>query len=774
MIKTTPKLSLIASVITVTLALSACKPTTQETKSPESPQQLATTTQTAETSIEAKIDALLAQMTLAEKIGQTALRGTSSREKGKVSDELLAKVRSGQIGAFLNVMNAENVDELQRVAVEESRLGIPLIFSRDVVHGFKTIFPIPLGLAASWNKEAAYNASRIAAEEATTAGIRWTFAPMVDISRDARWGRIAESLGEDPYLASELTKAMVNGFQTDDLSQPNTMAATVKHFAAYGAAEGGRDYATVSMSEQDLRDVYLPPFKAAADVGAASFMNAFNEVNGVPATGNRFLLQDILRDEWQYDGFVVSDWNSVIEMIAHGYAKDEKEAAYRAAWAGMDMEMTSKTYDKHLTELIKEGRIDEKRLDEFVRNILRIKFKLGLFDKPYRRQDGEDKILSAEHKAKAKQAAIESMVMLKNNKQTLPLNKSINNLALIGPLADAPHDQMGTWVFDGRGENSITPRTTLTKMLGDRLHFAKGLKISRTRTNEGFADAIAAAKKSDAIVFVAGEESILSGEAHSRANINLPGAQEELILELAKLDKPLILVIMAGRPITLGNILESVDAVLFAWHPGTMAGPALTDLLFGDASPSGRLPVTWPKEVGQIPIYYNHKNTGRPPEPEKFVQMYDIPVGAWQSSLGNDSHYLDAGYLPQYPFGYGLSYSNFKYGKASLSTNTIKMEESLIASITITNTGKVTATETVQLYIRDLFADITRPVRELKGYERVELAAGESKTVSFTLSTDDLAFHNQQMEKVTEPGDFHLWIAPNAASGEQLTFTVTK
>lgn len=726
----------------------------------------------ADATTESKIDALVARMTLEEKIGQTALRGTSSRERGRVSEELLDRVRGGEVGAFLNVTSIENVDALQNAAVNESRLGIPLVFARDVIHGYRTIFPVPIGMASSWSPDLVETATRVSAEEATLAGIRWTFAPMIDISRDARWGRIAESLGEDPYLSSALARAMVRGFQGDDLARQNSMAATAKHFAAYGAAEGGRDYNTVSMSEQDLREIYLPPFKAAAEEGAASFMTSFNEVNGVPATGNRFLLQQVLRDEWGYDGMVVSDWDSTIEMIAHGFARDEKEAAFLSARAGLDMEMTSQSYERHLAELVREERISEAQLDEFVRNVLRMKFRLGLFENPHRRPADDETILSPAHLAMATDAAMQSMVLLRNENHVLPLDESRQTIALIGPMADAPHDQLGTWVFDSHEDDSVTPLQSLTARLGDRLNYAPGLEISRTKSRDGFDEALRVAADSDVIVFVGGEESILSGEAHSRADIRLPGAQEALLLELAKLNKPIVLVVMAGRPIVLANVLDSVDAVLMAWHPGTMAGDALSGLLFGDESPSGRLPITWPKAVGQIPIYYNHKNTGRPPEPDEFVQLDDIPVGAWQSSLGNDSHYLDIGYLPEFPFGFGLTYSDFEYSDVSLSRSSISMDETLTASATVRNVGEVQATEVVQLYIHDLFGATTRPVRELQGFERITLAPGASATVEFTIRTEQLSFYDEELNEIVEPGDFHVWIAPDAARGAPARFTL--
>ena len=734
---------------------------------------MATQTPTSE-QIEAKVDQILSKMTLEEKIGQTAMRGTSSRDKGPLKKELTDMVARGGAGAFLNVMIPENVDELQRIAVEESRLGIPLIFSRDVIHGFKTIFPIPLALAASWNPENAEVGARVSAFEGTTAGIRWTFAPMMDIARDPRWGRIAESFGEDPYLTSQMAVAMVNGFQTDDLSDPTAMAACAKHFVGYGAAEGGRDYNTAMIPQRELHDIYLKPFKAAADAGCATMMSSFNEIDGIPASGNKYLLTNTLRDDWGWDGFLVSDWDSIVEMIDHGYAADEKEAAKRAINAGLNMEMTSRSYEHHLAALVEEGLVEEAWIDEMVRQILRIKFRLGLFENPYHAKDRGEVLLLPENLEKAKKAAIESVVMLKNKDSILPLNKDQKQTyAVIGPLANAPHEQMGTWVFDGRGENSIVPVDAIRDLVGDAsVHYAPGLTHSRDRSENGFQAAMDAAENSDVILFFAGEEAILSGEAHSRSNIDLPGAQNQLIAQLSSLGKPLVLIVMSGRPNTIQTQVEQSDAVLIAFHGGNMAGPALADLLFGIASPSGRLPVTWPINVGQIPIYYNHKNTGRPASDKKFVQMDDIEIGAWQSSLGNQSHYLDIGFRPAYPFGFGLTYSTFEYSDLHLSSESIALGGNLKVSATITNTGNAIATEVVQLYVRDLVGDVTRPVRELKGFERVTLKPGESRKVSFTLHTKDLSFHNLEMQEVTEPGDFQLWIAPNAVDGLTAGFRI--
>jgi beta-glucosidase len=717
------------------------------------------------------IDSLVAKMSIEEKIGQTNLRGTSSRAK-TLTEDLKEAVRQGKVGALLNVMNADFVDELQRIAVEESPNKIPLIFGRDVIHGFKTMFPIPLALASSWDEEIAKSSSRVAAIEASAVGIRWTFAPMLDIARDSRWGRIAESPGEDPYLASVLGKAYVEGFQGDSLNNPTSIAACAKHYLGYGAAIGGRDYNTAIISEPLLRNVYLPPFQAALNAGAATVMTSFNELNGIPATGNEFLLKQVLRDELKFDGFVVSDWESVTEMIAHGFAKDEKHAGELAANAGMDMEMTSQAYENHLKDLIEEGKFSIEQLDEFVKNILRIKYRLGLFDAPYRDKNNSGDFYSKSHLEQAKEAAIKSTVMLKNENNILPISKN-TKIAVIGPLANAPLDQMGTWAFDGEKEHTITPLEAF-KSVDLNFEFAQGLTHSRDRAKKGFNDAISIAKRSDVILFFAGEEAILSGEAHSRANIDLPGAQEELLKELAKTGKPIVLIIMAGRPITITNIIDDVNAVLMPWHPGTMGGEALHDIIFGLREPEGRLPVSWPKLAGQLPYYYNHKNTGRPANDEDYVAMYDIPVGAWQSSLGNDSHYLDIGYKPHFPFGYGLGYTNFRYKNMIISKDTIGFNEHLEIKISLTNTGKRAGKEIVQLYIQDVVGSITRPVKELKRFEHIILSAGETKKVSFKLSSKDLEFTNHKIIRGAEEGDFNVWVGPNSDSELKTSFYLKK
>ncbi len=720
-----------------------------------------------EKKVEQKIENLLDKMTLKEKIGQMTQRNGADGH-----EEL---IKNGAIGSILNEVDTEKINKIQRIAVEESRLGIPLIIGRDVIHGFRTIFPIPLGLACTWNPDLIKAGTRVAAIEAASVGVRWTFAPMMDISRDPRWGRIAESFGEDPYLAGRFSVAMVEGFQTDDLSQKDALAACAKHFAGYGAAEGGRDYNTTFIPEQLMRDVYLKPFLAAHYAGVATFMTAFNEINGVPATGNAFLLQDILRDEWKFNGFVVSDWASITQMIDHGYCKDEKHAAEKALNAGVDMEMATHAYVNHAGALLDEGKVSMETIDHAVRNILRIKFKLGLFENPYTNPADFPPLVSGKNLDVAKQTAIQSTVLLKNKDRALPLSKEIKSLAVIGPLADDKFEQLGTWTFDKDIHDTQTPLMALKSMPGIsvQINYVKTFETSRTKSQQEFPKAIKAVKNSDAALLFMGEEAILSGEAHCRTNLNLPGAQEELIHRLSGLGKPLILVVMAGRPLTMGNILDEVDAILYSFHPGTMGGPALVELIFGVQSPSGKLPVSFPKVVGQIPWYYNHKNTGRPYNPDNWVHIDDIPVRPWQTSLGNESHYLDAGFKPRFPFGFGLTYTRFEYSDLTVDEK-VKLGGTVKISASVKNTGDTKADEIVQLYVRDLVGDRTRPVRELKGFQRISLSPGESKRVEFKLHTDELSFYNQKMQNVTEPGMFHVWIAPDSDSGLQGEFEVVE
>ncbi|MDA3930062.1 MAG: beta-glucosidase BglX [Prolixibacteraceae bacterium] len=729
------------------IVLGSCTNTSQKTTDP----------------IEEKVQTLIGQMTFEEKLGQ--LVQTNYHGEPEDWKEQLAE---GKIGSFLNLSSVEYANEVQRIVVEESRLGIPLLVGRDVIHGFNTVFPIPLGMASSWSPELAEGAMKIAAREASANGINWTFAPMIDVSWDPRWGRIAETCGEDPYLTSVLGAAMVKGYQGTDPSEEGRIAACAKHFVGYGMSEAGRDYNTTYIPEALLRNVHLRPFKAAADAGCLTFMSAFNDLNGVPTSGNYFTLRTILRDEWKYDGMVVSDWASIQQQIVHGYTETETDAAEKSIKAGVDMEMASRCYD-NLPALLEAGKIDVALINESVANILRIKFKLGLFNNPYTDVTLKDKvILTDENLDYARKVARGSMVLLKNEKQTLPLNKT-SKVALIGPMTNAPHDQMGTWVFDGDEKNSITPLTSFTDVLGKNLNYAIGLEYSRDKSKAGFAKAIAAAKKSDVIVLLVGEESGLSGEANSRAIIDLPGIQSELLRELNQLNKPLVLVVMAGRPLGIGADIELADAVLYAWHPGTMAGPALTDLIFGDYSPSGKLPITFVKGAGQIPFYYYRKNTGKPTDPERMTYIDDIPRNSKQLSLGFTSMHIDYGITPLYPFGYGMTYTTFEYGDVKLSSKELTKNGELKATCTLTNTGNTKAEEIVQLYVRDLFGSLTRPIKELKGFQKVELAPGESKELTFTITAKDLEFYNGE-EYLTEAGDFNLWIAKDSDSGEFVSF----
>lgn len=721
--------------------------------------------------IEARVVEIVEQMTLEEKVGQMI----QVHYAGEITADLRAAIEAGRVGSLLNVVDVDVANELQRIAMEESRLGIPLLLARDVIHGFRTVLPIPLGQAATWNPDLVERGTRIAALEAASTGINWALAPMIDISRDPRWGRIAETFGEDPYLTTRFAVAVVEGFQGADLSAPGTIAACAKHFAGYGASEAGRDYNTTNIPENELRNVHLPPFEAAVDAGVATLMTSFSDLNGVPASGNRFLMQDVLRDEWGFDGLVVSDWDSIDQLTDHGFAADFRDAAHKAVTAGVNMEMVSRTYADHLEQLVRDGEIAIERVDQLVGEILRTKSRLGLFEYPYTEPDEFPEPGNEDHLAVAREAALQSLVLLRNEGGALPLDvNELDSIAVIGPLSDDPYEQLGTWIFDGDPGLSRTPLQAIRSFVGDRaeVSYVRALETSRSRDTGSFGEAIAAARASDAVVVFLGEESILSGEAHSRADIDLPGAQAELVRELRAAGKPVIAVILAGRPLTVGNILESSDALVFAWHPGTMGGPAIADVLFGVESPSGKLPVTFPSVVGQIPIYYAHKNTGKPATPETYVHIDDLPVRGAQAAFGMTSHHLDAGYTPLFPFGYGLSYTEFTYSGIELSRNTLGMSESLTVQAVVSNTGAVEADEVVQLYIRDLVGDVTRPVRELKGFERIRLQPGESRIVSFELSPADLAFYGQDMELMTEPGDFHVWIGGSSDAGLQASFTL--
>ncbi|MBX3594059.1 beta-glucosidase BglX [Sphingomonas sp.] len=716
------------------------------------------------------IDELMAKMTLQEKIGQLTLFTSNWEATGPTMREgYKDDIRAGRVGAIFNAYTAKYTRELQRMAVEETRLKIPLLFGYDVIHGHRTIFPISLGESASWDLAAIEKAAHVAATEAAAEGIHWTFAPMVDIARDPRWGRMSEGAGEDVYLGEQIARARVRGFQGNDLSKPDTILATAKHFAAYGAAQAGRDYHTVDISERTLRDVYLPPFKAAADAGAATFMTSFNEVDGVPASGNHYLLTDVLREKWGFKGFVVTDYTSINEMVAHGYSKDLKQAGEQAINAGVDMDMQGAVFMENLARSVAEGKVDVKRIDAAVRAILEMKYRLGLFEDPYRYADeAREKatIYKPEFLAAARDVARRSIVLLKNANNTLPLAATAKSIAVIGPLGDSKTDMIGSW--SAAGDRKTRPVTLLEGLKarapkGTAVAYAKGASYAfeDAGKSDGFAEAIALAQKSDVIIAAMGERWDMTGEAASRTSLDLPGNQEALLKELKKLGKPIILVMMSGRPNSIAWEDANVDAILHAWYPGTMGGAAIADVLYGDYNPSGRLTVTFPRNVGQVPIYYDMKNTGRPIDPAKPNEKYV-------------SRYLNTPNTPLYPFGYGLSYTTFGYSPVTLDKAKIRPGETLTASVTVTNTGTRDGEEVVQLYVRDLVGSVTRPVKQLKGFEKVMLKKGEARTIRFRLSDKDLAFTRQDMSWGAEPGAFTLWIGPSSAQGSEASFELTE
>ncbi len=728
---------------------------------------------TVQEATEKRVRKLLAEMTLAEKIGQMCQVNAS---EGYAPDYLADGLRAGRIGSVINVVDIEVVNELQRIAVEESRHGIPLLVGRDVIHGFRTIFPIPLGQAATWNPDLVREGARVAALEAATAGINWTFAPMIDISRDARWGRIAESFGECVLLCSELAVAMVEGFQwDDDPAAKGSIAACAKHFAGYGAVESGRDYATTNIPETKLRNVYLRPFKAAVDAGVMTLMTSFSDLNGVPASGNEFLLRQVLREEWGFDGFVVSDWDSIRQLQIHGLTENDRESAFEAAKAGVDMEMAGDAYSNHLESLVNDGRISLGAIDTAVGNILRTKFRLGLFENAITDPSVLPPVANGWAMETARLAALQSVVMLKNDHDVLPLSdKDLDSIAVIGPLADAPYQQLGTWIFDGDVDLSITPLQSIQSLVGKMVdvRYVRAMETSRSRVSETFDDAVATAAQADLAILFLGEESILSGEAHSRADISLPGDQAELVRRIRATGKPVVAVILAGRPLTLTNIVDHVDAILYAWHPGTMGGPAIADLLFGVESPSGKLPATFPRMVGQIPIYYSQKNTGKPPSRDNVAYIDDIDPRAEQTSLGMSAFHLDTCFTPLFPFGHGLSYAQFDYQHIRTSADEIPLGDSVTISAELTNVSDVAAEEVVQLYVRDLVASITRPVKELKGFRRVYLEPGQTVTVDFDLHTNDLSFFGRDMRSTVEPGEFHAWIGGSSDTQLRTQFRI--
>ncbi|MGI8655755.1 MAG: beta-glucosidase BglX [Pyrinomonadaceae bacterium] len=701
--------------------------------------------------IEKRINALLARMTLEEKLGQ--LQQLDGEANGNYRPEHLDLVRKGLLGSTLNVRGARRVNELQRIAMTESRLKIPVLFAFDVIHGYRTIFPVPLGEASSWDAAAVKRGASVAAAESAAAGVRWTFAPMVDIARDPRWGRIVEGAGEDPFLGSVMARARVLGFQGEDYGQPEKIVACAKHWVAYGAAEGGRDYNTTDVSENTLREIYFPPFKAAVDAGVGTFMSAFNDLDGVPASANPFTLSEVLRGEWKFDGFVVSDYESVKELIKHGIADTEAQAARAALTAGVDMEMVSRTYNQNAAQLLKEGKLSEAQINEAVRRILRIKFRLGLFEKPYADEARENRVIaSAENISAAREVAGRSLVLLKNEREALPLSKTVRSVAVIGPLADSQQDIIGSWNGDGRKEDAVTLLAGIKSKVSKssaatKINYAKGCEINDDST-AGFADAVRAANDSDVAILAVGESAEMSGEASSRAVLDLPGRQLDLVKAIKATGKPVIIVLMNGRPLTINWLAENADAILETWFAGTEGGNAIADALFGDVNPGGKLPLTFPRAVGQIPIYYNHKNTGRPPVDPK--NKYS-------------SKYLDMPVTPLYPFGYGLSYTQFRLSNLRLSQPRIRADERLTLSVEVENTGARAGDEVVQLYIHQTAASVTRPVKQLEGFERVALRPGERRRVSFMLGAKQLGFYNRRMRFVVEPGMFQVFVGTNSA-----------
>ncbi|WP_252729339.1 glycoside hydrolase family 3 N-terminal domain-containing protein [Aliiglaciecola lipolytica] len=723
-----------------------------------------------------RITHLLSKMHIDEKIGQL------SQVMGNDSVQLEQDVRDGLVGSVINEVCAKTLSKLQRIATTESRLGIPLLVGRDVIHGFKTIFPIPLGQAASWDPELVKKAAQIAGKEASNVGINWTFAPMIDISRDPRWGRIAESFGEDPVLSSIMGVAMVEGFQGDNLQSSTAIAACAKHFVGYGASESGRDYCTTNIPQNELRNIYFPPFKAAADAGVATFMSSFSDLDGLPASGNKWLMDSILRKEWHYQGFVVSDWESIAQLQIHGLTENAEESAFTAFDAGIDMEMVSTTYRENLSSLLENNKVSEQEIDQRVLRILHLKEKLGLFDLDYeahekRRAHQQGPLYYDNNDLEiAKQLALKSCVLLQNNNQRLPLNcKKLTSIGLIGPLADDGYEQLGTWIFDGEEEHSITLRQALNDALGEQvtLNYAKGLQNTRTHNTDLAFDAIEIAKKSDVVVLCLGEESILSGEAHCRAELDLPGQQQWLIEKIAATGKPIVLVIMAGRPLTIEPILDKVDSILYAWHPGTMGGPAISDLLLGKSSPSGKLTVSFPRKVGQIPIYYNQKHSGKPATEEQCIHMNDVPERSPQTSLGMAATHLDTHFSPLFEFGFGLSYGYFEYTNLTLNKKSFSSGEQIKAKVTIKNAGRYAAEEIVQVYIRDLVGSVTRPVKELKQFKRVFIPSGQKVDVVFTLEQSELAFYDRHMQLNIEAGKFKLWISGSAKASLITEFVLT-
>jgi len=722
--------------------------------------------------LDKRVDSVLRLMTLEEKVGQLHQLSSDFVATGPITKDgdKQDRVRQGKVGSYLNVTGAARTRSLQEIAMQ-SRLRIPLLFAQDVIHGYRTIFPIPLAEAASWDIAAMEQTARVAAIEAAASGIHWTFAPMVDIARDPRWGRVMEGAGEDSYLGSRIAAARVKGFQGKGIGSIDAVMACAKHFAAYGAAEGGRDYNSVDMSLRKLYEVYLPPFKAAKEAGVSSFMNSFNDLNGVPATGSSFLQRKLLKGDWTFKGIVVSDWGSIGEMVNHGYATDLKDAALIAMRAGSDIDMESRAYSAHLSQLIKEKKVDTTLINDAVKRVLYKKFELGLFDDPYRFSDEKREQAvwnNTTHLQVAREMARKSIVLLKNevvpavNKPLLPLNKGDNKkIALVGPLVKAIGDNNGFWSYSWPDDSSRVVslwQGVTNKLAGaTSLTYAKGCDISGADTT-GFASARQTATAADLIIVSVGESATMSGEAKSRSQLQLPGVQEQLVKEMVATGKPVVVLISAGRPLVFNWIADNVPAIVYTWWLGTQAGNAIADVLFGDYNPSGKLPITFPRNEGQIPIYYNYLSTGRP----------------FKSDTDNTyvTAYTDLPNSPRYVFGYGLSYTSFQYGAVQLNTNTLSKDQKLQAKITVTNTGKYAGEEVVQLYMQDVVASIVRPVRELKAFEKVLLKPGEFREITFTLDARDLSFYNDNLELVAEPGTFHLYIGGNSQATQKASFTL--
>lgn len=728
------------------------------------------------------IDDLMGKMTLDEKLGQLNLPASGDIITGAGSNNNIAeKIKEGKVGGLFNIKSAEKIRAVQQIAVEQSRLKIPLIFGMDVIHGYQTVFPIPLGMSCSWDMALIEKSARIAAQEASADGICWTFSPMVDIARDPRWGRVSEGSGEDTYLGSQIAQAMVKGYQGDDLSKNNTILACVKHFALYGAAEAGRDYNTTDMSRIRMYNEYLPPYKAALDAGAGSIMASFNEIDGIPATGNKWLLTDLLHNQWGFNGFVVTDYTGILEMVDHGMG-NLKEVSALALKAGVDMDMVADGLLGTLKESLDEGKVTQQEIDQACRRILEAKYRLGLFEDPYRYCDvnrAKTEVFTPENRQAAREIASQTFVLLKNENQTLPLQNK-KTIALVGPLADNRENMPGTWSVAGDFAKSVSLLDGLKNALGNEANilyamgtnvvsdpqldarisiFGKPTKWDKRSQKEMIAEAVAAARKSDVVIAAVGESSEMSGEASSRSDINLPENQKELLEALLATGKPVVIVLFTGRPLTISWEKANVPAILNVWFAGTEAGDAIADVLLGKVNPSGKLSATFPQNVGQIPLYYNHKNTGRP-----------LPEGKWFSKFR--SNYLDVSNDPLYPFGFGLSYTTFDYKNLKLSDSSLTADGQLKVSVDVTNSGNYDGAEVVQLYIRDMVGSVTRPVKELKGFQKIFLKKGETQTVEFTLTEKDLRFYNSELKLVSEPGDFKVFVGTSSASTLEAGFVL--